>query len=48
MTAEDVKQALNKVGSPEKSKASAWFFKTGPGEYGDGDKFIGVTVPERE
>jgi 3-methyladenine DNA glycosylase AlkD len=37
---------LKKLGSPEKAKASAWFFKTGKGEYGYGDKFFGVTVPE--
>lgn len=47
MTAKDVQDALQKVSSPEKAKANAWFFKTGTGEYGEGDKFIGVTVPEQ-
>lgn len=37
---------LRKLATPEKAKASAWFFKTGPGQYGEGDVFIGVTVPE--
>ena len=45
MTAEDVKYALKKVSDPKKAKNNAWFFKTGPGEYGEGDKFVGVTVP---
>lgn len=35
------------LSSPEKAKASSWFFKTGKGDYGEGDKFIGVTVPEQ-
>jgi 3-methyladenine DNA glycosylase AlkD len=37
---------LRAVSSREKAKASAWFFKTGPGQYGEGDVFIGVTIPE--
>ncbi len=43
----DLKEGLRKLASPEKAKASAWFFKTGPGQYGEGDQFIGVTVPEQ-
>jgi len=44
---ENIKKELRKVASPKKAKASAWFFKTGLGEYGYGDKFIGVTVPDQ-
>ncbi|HVL60456.1 MAG TPA: DNA alkylation repair protein [Microbacterium sp.] len=44
-TAEDVQAALAELASPERAAGSARFFKTGPGEYGEGDEFIGVTVP---
>src|SRR3989344_6754362 len=37
---------LKKLSSPEKAKASMRFFKTGSGQYGEGDTFIGITVPE--
>lgn len=36
---------LRNHSSPDKARASAWFFKTGRGQYGEGDVFIGVTVP---
>lgn len=42
-----VEQELKKLGSKKKAAASAWFFKTGKGQYGYGDVFIGVTVPEQ-
>jgi 3-methyladenine DNA glycosylase AlkD len=46
-TAARVRRELAAVASPEKAKASARFFKTGPGQYGEGDKFWGVTVPDQ-
>jgi 3-methyladenine DNA glycosylase AlkD len=46
-TAKAVTEALARHASPEKARTSSWFFKTGPGQYGAGDQFIGVTVPEQ-
>ncbi len=38
-------QELKKSADPEKAKNLKWFFKTGKGEYGEGDQFLGITVP---
>jgi 3-methyladenine DNA glycosylase AlkD len=46
-TAADVQRALRELASPARAAASAWFFKCGKGEYGEGDQFIGVTVPQQ-
>ncbi|HEY1055349.1 MAG TPA: DNA alkylation repair protein [Emticicia sp.] len=37
---------LQAIATPERAKASAWFFKTGKGQYGEGDVFIGISTPE--
>jgi 3-methyladenine DNA glycosylase AlkD len=38
---------LKKAADPEKAKHSTRFFKSGPGEYGEGDKFLGIKVPDQ-
>jgi 3-methyladenine DNA glycosylase AlkD len=34
------------LATPERAKSNAWFFKTGPGQYGEGDQFGGLTLPQ--
>lgn len=42
-----IKKAIATKADPKRAKASQWFFKTGPGQYGEGDKFVGLTVPDQ-
>jgi len=46
MKATDLIKELKKYASSGRKKSNQWFFKTGPGQYGEGDKFIGVRVPD--
>lgn len=46
MTYKDVQNALRVVRDPEITEHSQRFFKTGPGEYGEGDQFLGIRVPK--
>lgn len=43
----DVENELKKVGTKQRAETSAWFFKTDEGQYGYGDKFLGVAVGEQ-
>ena len=41
-----IRNHILKIATTERANTNKWFFKTGPGEYGEGDKFLGITVPQ--
>lgn len=43
---DSIKDDLHHYAKPEKVDDLSRFFKTGPGDYGEGDKFLGVMVPD--
>ncbi|HNV68427.1 MAG TPA: DNA alkylation repair protein [Candidatus Ozemobacteraceae bacterium] len=44
-TLTDLKQRLQSLARPRHAELQLRFFKTGPGEYGEGDRFLGLDVP---
>ena len=46
MTARGVERRLIRAGDPARGIFLRRFFKTGPGQYGEGDRFLGVTMPQ--
>ena len=46
MIVDEVINALHSVATEQRRQTNEWFFKTNPGQYGYGDKFIGVRMPD--
>ncbi|NTW27508.1 MAG: DNA alkylation repair protein [Candidatus Moranbacteria bacterium] len=42
----ELQKEMRKLKNPAKAKVLAGFFKTGKGQYGEGDEFLGITVPQ--
>ncbi|NQT61263.1 MAG: DNA alkylation repair protein [Bacteroidetes bacterium] len=45
--AESIIRKLEAQANPEKAKQLERFFKTEPGQYGEGDRFLGIPIPEQ-
>lgn len=46
LTCANVKNTLLALEQPERAVALARFFKTGVGQYGEGDQFLGLSMPQ--
>ena len=44
---DQIKREMSQLSDPERAGNLSWFFKTGKGQYGEGDIFLGIPVPEQ-
>src|ERR1035441_5653794 len=45
MSLTEIKKKIKENANPQKAELLQRFFKTGPGQYGEGDIFLGIMVP---
>ena len=45
LTAEEIVRRLETLGDTGRAAFTQGYFKTGPGQYGEGDRFVGIPVP---
>ena len=45
MLAEEIIQLMESLFDPDQRKILMRFFRTGKGQYGEGDEFLGLKVP---
>ena len=46
MTAKEIIKYMESLCDEEQREVLTRFFKTGPGDYGEGDEFLGLKVPQ--
>ena len=46
LTAQDIIQYMESLANEEQRKVLMGFFKTDKGQYGEGDEFLGLKVPQ--
>ncbi len=46
MSVEGIREKLQAMADPRQAANLQRYFKTGPGEYGEGDRFLGLRVPQ--
>lgn len=42
----EIEREIKKLADPKQAENLKRFFKTGPGQYGEGDRFVGIKVPQ--
>ena len=47
VTLAGLKREMAKLADARRARSSEWFFKTGKGDYGEGDRFLGIDTPNQ-